>query len=69
MEGTRLFRFGLMDAAAVADAGYDGLMKGRGVIVPGLLNRLLLLSVRFSPRKVVSAIVRWLNDQRTVPRA
>jgi short-subunit dehydrogenase len=68
MEGTRLFRMGLMDAAAVADAGYDGLMKGRGVIVPGLLNRLLLLSVRFSPRKVVSAIVRWLNDQRTGPR-
>ena len=69
MEGTRLFRMGLMDAAAVAEAGYDGLMKGRGVIVPGLLNRLLLLSVRFSPRKVVTAIVRWLNDQRTGPRA
>jgi uncharacterized protein len=70
MEGTRLFRsMGLMDAAAVADAGYRGLMKGRGVIVPGLANRLLLLSVRVSPRKVVTAIVRWLNDQGAAPRA
>ncbi len=69
MEGTRLFRTGLMDAATVADAGYRGLMKGRGVIVPGLANRLLILSVRFSPRKVVTAIVRWLNDQGTGPRA
>jgi short-subunit dehydrogenase len=67
MEGTRLFRMGLMDAAAVADAGYNGLMKGRGVIVPGLQNKLLALSVRLSPRKVVAAIVRWLNEERASP--
>ena len=66
MEGTRLFRAGVMDAAAVAEAGYRGLMKGRGVIIPGLPNKLLALSVRISPRRVVAGIVRWLNES---PRA
>jgi short-subunit dehydrogenase len=64
MEDTRLFRMGAMDAAAVADAGYRGLMKGRAVIVPGLLNRLLVQSVRISPRKLVTAIVRFLNQKK-----
>lgn len=68
MEGTHLFRLGAMDAAAVAEAGYRGLMKGRGVIVPGLRNKLLALSVRLSPRKVVTAIVRWLNEEGASPR-
>jgi len=69
MEGTRLFRAGVMDAAAVAEAGYRGLMNGRGVIIPGLPNKLLALSVRISPRRVVAAIVRWLNEEGASPRA
>jgi short-subunit dehydrogenase len=64
MEGTNLFRSGVMDAAAVADAGYRGLMKGQRVIIPGLRNKLLAASVPLSPRKVVDAIVRWLNQDR-----
>jgi hypothetical protein len=57
-----------MDAASVADAGYRGLMKGRGVVVPGLANKLLALSVRVSPRWAVTAIVRWLNEDGGKPR-
>jgi short-subunit dehydrogenase len=64
MERTNLFRSGVMDAAAVADAGYRGLMKGQRVIIPGLRNKLLAASVPLSPRRVVDAIVRWLNQDR-----
>jgi short-subunit dehydrogenase len=64
MEATNLFRSGVMDAATVADAGYRGLMKGQRVIIPGLRNKLLAASVPLSPRKVVDAIVRWLNQDR-----
>jgi short-subunit dehydrogenase len=64
MERTNLFRSGVMDAATVADAGYRGLMKGQRVIVPGLRNKLLALSVPLGPRKLVNAIVRWLNQDR-----
>lgn len=63
MAGTRVFRMGAMDAATVAAAGYRGLMKGRAVIVPGLLNRLLVQSVRLSPRRLVTAVVRFLNGR------
>jgi len=63
MAGTRVFRMGAMDAATVAAAGYRGLMKGRAVIVPGLLNRLLVQSVRVSPRRLVTAVVRFLNGR------
>ena len=68
MEGSRLFRLGAMDAASVAEAGYRGLMKGRGLVVPGLGNKLLALSVRVSPRWAVTAIVRWLNEDGGKPR-
>lgn len=64
MQHARLFRAGVMDAAPVADAGYRGLLRGERVIVPGLRNKLLALSVRVSPRRLVTAIVRWLHQER-----
>lgn len=68
MERTNVFRSGVMDAATVADAGYRGLMKGQRVIVPGLRNKLLVLSVPFGPRRVVNEMVGWLNQDRPVSR-
>jgi short-subunit dehydrogenase len=63
MEGARLFRAGVMDAAAVAEAGYRGLEKGKTVIVPGLRNRLIALAARLGPRRLVVAVARWLNEE------
>ncbi len=39
MEAARLFNRGVMDAETVAPAGYEGLMKGRKVVVPGFRNK------------------------------
>ena len=64
IDGANVFRAGVMSAEAVADAGYRGLMKGKGLVIPGLRNRLLAASVRFSPRKLVTAITRWMNEER-----
>lgn len=44
-------------AAAVARAGYEGLMRGRRVVVPGLANNFLALVVRILPRRAVTAAV------------
>jgi len=63
MEGARLFRAGVMDAAAVAEAGYRGLMKGKTVIVPGLRNKLMALAARLGPRRLVVAVARWFNEE------
>ncbi len=61
MGGSRLARFGLQDARPVAAIGYRAMERGQAVAIPGLLNRLLALTVRVSPRAAVRRIVRHLN--------
>jgi len=64
MESTRLFRMpGVMDAVSVARAGYAGLMRGKRMVVPGLLNQVLPLVIRFSPRAVVVRVARLFQEQ------
>jgi short-subunit dehydrogenase len=60
VQNSELFR-SAMDAATVAQAGYDGAMAGRRVVIPGLMNRLRVLVARLVPRRVSTAIARRLN--------
>jgi len=47
LEKSRLIkRMKVMDARTVAEAGYRGLMAGKPVVIPGLMNKLLAQSVR-----------------------
>lgn len=41
------------DARNVALAGYRGMMKGRDVVVPGLSNKLVALSSKLTPRRLL----------------
>jgi short-subunit dehydrogenase len=50
---TRMFRFMVMDAGRVAKVGYRALFKGKKVAVPGFYNKLLVSSIRFTPRWLV----------------
>jgi hypothetical protein len=64
MNNSNLFRFGaVMDAATVARAGVDRLGKG-GLVIPGVMNKVLVQSQRISPRAMVTAITRQLNSGR-----
>lgn len=66
MEGAQLLRSGLMlDAATVARIGYEGMGRGKTIVIPGLKNRLLVQVVRLSPRGFVTRMVRRLMDRRT----
>ena len=47
-----------MDAKTVARDGYRGLMAGKTLVVSGFRNWLVAESVRFAPRKIVTAISR-----------
>jgi uncharacterized protein len=61
-ESSRLFKqLGPMDAKMVARDGYRALMKGKGLVISGFRNWLLAESVRFTPRKVVTSISRWVS--------
>jgi hypothetical protein len=66
LDGVRLMTANplIVDAATVARAGYRGLMKGRRLVVPGLGNKLLMESVRVTPRRIVLKIVRFLQERR-----
>jgi uncharacterized protein len=65
LEKSRLFKGGIvpvLDAATVAKIGYDGLSKGQRVVIPGLINRIAVFSVRLTPRKLVAQIAKQLNQ-------
>jgi uncharacterized protein len=64
MENSRLFKkIGAMNVGVVARDGYRGLMAGRTVVISGAQNWLLAESVRFAPRKLVTAISRWVAEK------
>jgi short-subunit dehydrogenase len=45
----------------VVRAGYAGMMKGKAVVVPGALNNVMAFTVRFFPRRMVTAVVRRIQ--------
>ena len=62
-ENSRLFQqLSPMDAKTVAEMGYRALMEGKTVAIAGLRNWPVAESVRFAPRKVVTAISRWVAE-------
>jgi len=65
LEKSRLFQGGIvavLDPVTVAKIGYEGLIKGQRVVIPGLINKLGVLSVRVTPRRLVALIARQLNN-------
>jgi len=63
MEESRLFKMGAMRSEDVARAGYKGMMAAKGLVIPGVLNKAIAMSVRFNPRKMVTAISRRLQER------
>jgi short-subunit dehydrogenase len=62
---TRLFTLmPPMSSAKVARAGYEAMKRGKRVVIPGLKNKLLAESVRISPRRLATTIVRKIQEKR-----
>jgi uncharacterized protein len=60
---TRVFRqFGAMSAEKVALDGYGAVMEGRTLAISGAHNWLVAQSTRFAPRKLVTALSRWVSE-------
>lgn len=63
-EKSRLFqRKGVAQASEVAVDAYQAMMRGRVLAVHGVVNWLLMESVRISPRAAVRSIAASLNQQ------
>jgi short-subunit dehydrogenase len=52
---------GAKSAEYVAKAAVKGMLRGKRIVIPGALNKFGTVSVRFSPRFVVTKIVRRMH--------
>jgi len=57
-----LFRLPTANAAQVAKAGYRAMMQGRDIVIPGMTNKALTLSMKFSPRRMLLWTTRKLHE-------
>lgn len=63
-ENSRLFKqLGGMSAEKVALDGYRAVMDGRTLAISGLHNWAIAQSTRFAPRKMVTAVSRWVAEK------
>jgi short-subunit dehydrogenase len=51
----------MMDARKVAELGYHGMMKGKRVVIPGVLNQVASFFAKRVPPRLTTAIVRRLH--------
>src|SRR5436305_3739957 len=62
---SRLFTlFGVADAASVAECGYQAMMQGKRVRIPGARNKVVAASHRFLPRDLVTTVARLAQEKR-----
>lgn len=61
---TRLFNSSVMSAEKVAQIGYSALFKEKRLEVAGILNKLLVFSIRFTPRWLVLELSKILMSSK-----
>lgn len=65
LEGSGIFSQGLVaDAKSVAEAGYEGMMAGEVVVIPGIHNKLAVFSMRLAPRGLLRDMVKKVQKKR-----
>jgi short-subunit dehydrogenase len=57
-------RMSVASAASVAEAGYRGMVRGRRIVVPGRLNWILAQGNRLVPRRVATAVARYMQERK-----
>ena len=61
--GVKYFLFNSMSPEAVAKSAYRGLMSGKTIIIPGLVNNLVYLVIKFLPRSIVASLMRKMYQK------
>jgi short-subunit dehydrogenase len=51
----------MMDAGVVAEIGYRGLMTGKRIVIPGVLNKITSTLAKHTPARLSAKVVRKLN--------
>ena len=64
LQESKLFQSGVMSVENVVEEAYKQMSdKGKVIIIPGLRNKILAKSIRFMPRKMVTNIVRKVQER------
>jgi len=58
-----LQRFWVADAASVARAGYDGMLRGKRLVIPGLINKVMVGATRVASRVLLAKAVRRVQER------
>ena len=58
-----VYFFEVMEADKVAQIGYKALMKGKRVVIPGVLNKIQIFLIRFIPRILVSKLIKIMMSK------
>ena len=53
-----------MTSMDVARAGYEGLMKGKLIVVPGFSNKVIRVASKLAPRKMLARVAGKMNRDR-----
>lgn len=64
MENSGLMKLPFMESYEVAQKGFDGLMKGKTVIIPGTLNKIGATLGKISPMQIGASIVKIIQSRR-----
>lgn len=62
LEARQLQRGWVADAASVARAGYDGMRRGKRVVIPGVINKVMVAATRLAPRALLAKAVRRVQE-------
>jgi short-subunit dehydrogenase len=54
----------LPSSKEVAEYGYRAMMDGKTVAIHGFMNKVMAQSVRFTPRKMVTSMVRTIQEEK-----
>ncbi|VVC75720.1 Sulfoacetaldehyde reductase [Aquicella siphonis] len=58
----------VMTAEKVAQLAYKGMIKKQRLIIPGVMNKLLVLSMRLSPGWLSAKITGWLDKPKDISK-
>ena len=62
--GIKAAQFTMLSVGKVAKIGIDGLLAGKTVIIPGVLNRAIVQSLRLAPRALVAKLSKSLMTEQ-----
>jgi short-subunit dehydrogenase len=64
LEASRMMDATMATAREVAEAGYEAVMAGKVICIPGVLNKLTAASPRFLPRRTLRKVVRAFQERK-----